>query len=91
MSDRQLAAVGKMWPQQLSQPMRMAKNAMPIVKEFWMDGNDLEAEWLLDLLDVAEEPGAHNLLELGENSTRRLTDTDTLQSELSNYPNTKKK
>ena len=24
------------------------------------------------------------LLELGENSTRRLTDTDTLQSELSN-------
>ena len=53
--------------------------------------SDLEAGWLLDVLDVAEEPGAHNLLELGENSTRRLTDTDTLQSELSNYPNTKKK
>ena len=32
-----------------------------------------------------------NMLELGENSTRRLTDTDTLQSELSNCPNTKKK
>ena len=32
-----------------------------------------------------------SVLELGENSTRRLTDTDTLQSELSNYPNTKKK
>ena len=31
------------------------------------------------------------MLELGDNSTRRLTDTDTLQSELSNYPNTKKK
>ena len=31
------------------------------------------------------------LLKLGDNSTRRLTDTDTLQSELSNYPNTKKK
>ena len=31
------------------------------------------------------------MLELGDNSTRRLTDTDTLQSELSNCPNTKKK
>ena len=53
--------------------------------------SDLEAGWLLDVLDVAEEPGAHNLLELGDNSTRRLTDTDTLQSELSNYSNTKEK
>ena len=40
--------------------------------------SDLWAGWLLDVLDVAEEPGAHNLLKLGENSTRRLTDTDTL-------------
>ena len=84
MSDRQLAAVGNMWPQQLSQPMRMAKNAMPIVKEFWMDGNDLEAEWLLDLLDVAEEPGAHNLLKLGGTLDQWLKGTDKLQSELSN-------
>ena len=102
MSDRQLAAVGKMWPQQPSQPMRMAENwsggrprpgdaYSERILDGWQILSDLGAGWLLDVLDVAEEPGAHNLLELGDNSTRRLTDTDTLQSELSNSPNTKKK
>ena len=57
---------------------------MPIVKEFWMDGNDLEAEWLLDLLDVAEEPRAHNLLKLGGTLDQWLKGMDKLQSELIN-------
>ena len=76
MSDRQLAAVGKMWPQQLSQPMRMAENwsgGRPRpgdaynerILDGWQILSDLGAGWLLDVLDVAEEPEAHNLLELG--------------------------
>ena len=73
MSDRQLAAVGKMWPQQASQPMRMAENwsggrprpgdaYSERILDGWQILSDLGAGWLLDVLDVAEEPGAHNLL-----------------------------
>ena len=77
MSDRQLAAVGKMWPQQASQPMRMAENwsegrprpgdaYSERILDGWQILSDLGAGWLLDVLDVAEEPRAHNLLELGD-------------------------
>ena len=75
MSDRQLAAVGKMWPQQPSQPMRMAENwsgGRPRpgdaynerILDGWQILSDLGAGWLLDVLDVAEELRAHNLLKL---------------------------
>ena len=95
MSDRQLAAVGKMWPQQASQPMRMAENwsggrSRPgdayseRILDGWQILSDLGAGWLLDVLDVAEEPGAHNLLKLGGTLDQWLKGTDKLQSELSN-------
>ena len=95
MSDRQLAAVEKMWPQQPSQPMRMAENwsggrprpgdaYSERILDGWQIFSDLEAEWLLDVLDVAEEPRPHNLLKLGGTLDQWLKDTDKLQSELSN-------
>ena len=95
MSDRQLAAVGKMWPQQASQPMRMAENwsggrprpgdaYSERILDGWQILSDLGAGWLLDVLDVAEEPGAHNLLKLEGTLDQWLKDTDKLQSELSN-------
>ena len=69
MSDRQLAAVGKMWPQQASQPIRMAENwsegrprpggaYSERILDRWQILSDLGAGWLLDLLDVAEQPRA---------------------------------
>ena len=95
MSDRQLAAVGKMWPQQPSQPMRMAENwsggrprpgdaYSERILDGWQILSDLGAGWLLDVLDVAEEPRAHNLLKLGGTLDQWLKGTDKLQSELSN-------
>ena len=95
MSDRQLAAVGKMWPQQPSQPMRMAENwsggrprpgdaYSERILDGWQILSDLGAGWLLDVLDVAEELGAYNLLKLGGTLDQWLKGTDKLQSELSN-------
>ena len=102
MSDRQLAAVGKMWPQQASQPMRMAENwsggrprpgdaYSERILDGWQILSDLGAGWLLDVLDVAEEPRAHNLLKLEGTLDQWLKGTDKLQSELSNWVNTKRK
>ena len=95
MSDRQLAAVGKMWPQQPSQPMRMAENwsggrprpgdaYSERILDGWQILSDLGAGWLLDVLDVAEELRAHNLLKLEGTLDQWLKGTDKLQSELSN-------
>ena len=56
MSDRQLAAVGKMWPQQPSQPMRMAEN--------WSGGRprpgDAYSERILDGWQILSDLGVVN-------------------------------
>ena len=55
--------MGMMWPQQASQPMRMAENwsgnrSRPgdayseRILDGWQILSDLEAGWLLDVLDV---------------------------------------
>ena len=75
MSNRQLTAIEKMWPQQASQPIRIAENwsggrsrpGDPYSERIlngWQILSDLGSGWLLYVLDVAKEPGAHNLLEV---------------------------